>query len=358
MGRTFSHIKGLILLPMLVLTGFSLSVIASINPELLQQQALFFLIGYILFFLFSFMDRDVLKNLGWFFYGFSLVVLLISYFGPSIRGSTRWIYVLGMQIQPSEVVKPLLLMSQAMVLSRYKKMSYGNAFVFFILFLLPIILVFKQPDLGNSIVYFGTLMGLLFISGAPLFFFGGFLGFFSLLLPVGWIILKDYQRFRIISFLNPYIDTKGAGYNAIQAMIAVGTGQIFGRGLGRGTQSQLRFLPENHTDFIFASLSEELGFVAATFVLGSYFLILIMLISMARASYDRFSRFFIFGAFFQIFLHVIINAGMNLGILPITGITLPLVSYGGSSIIGISMTLGLVHALYGGKKVRNTIAIG
>jgi rod shape determining protein RodA len=176
--------------------------------------------------------------------------------------------------------------------------------------------------------------------------------------PNLWQHLASYQQARILSFLNPGLDPKGAGYNAIQATIAIGSGQWFGRGLGFGTQSHLRFLPEYHTDFIFASLVEELGFVGGILLLTIYAVLLGRLINAAWQHRDSIFRFsFVFGVFAMLLSQVFINAGMNMGILPITGITLPFVSYGGSSLISVSVTFGLFWAVISGKNRDDNIAI-
>jgi len=161
--------------------------------------------------------------------------------------------------------------------------------------------------------------------------------------PLVWNHLADYQKSRIITFLNPSYDIQGAGYNALQALIAVGSGGLFGRGLGAGTQSMLRFLPEFHTDFIFASTVEQLGFIGGIILLMLYFALLVFVLRSGTGK-DAFGRLVSYGAFAQIFFQVLVNVGMNMAIIPITGITLPLFSFGGSSIVATCITLGIVSA--------------
>ncbi len=358
MGRKIGNFEGLIIVPMILLAGLSLAIIGSISPQLVMMQASFFGVGFVVFFLLTFIDNDIFKSLAWPLYIAALLFLGLSFFGTSIRGATRWIEIGSLQIQPSELVKPFLVIVQATFLSRYPPKSFTQIAFFLGLFFIPFFLVFRQPDLGNSVIYLGTMLGLLYIAGIPGRYIVGFLGIFTILLPILWGAIKDYQRLRMITFFNPYLDMGGAGYNAIQAMIAVGSGHLFGRGLGRGPQSQLRFLPENHTDFIFASLTEELGFLAAIMLLISYFILLLQLLRVGREGSSDFGQLVAFGAFIQLFLHVVINIGMNLGLLPITGITLPLVSYGGSSILATFILLGLVHSEVMRIKRHKTIAIG
>lgn len=358
MRRAFRHFEAFIILPAIILFAFSLVVIGSISAELVKNQFFFLIVGTIIFILSSlFLDRQILTNLSWPLYLLSLLLLLATFFGPDIRGAHRWIEFLGIRLQPSELIKPLLIVAQAAFLDYYSLKSFRKVIVFLLLFILPALLVFRQPDLGNGIVYVGTTLGILFMAGLPMRYFVALFFLTILFFPFSWGMLKEYQRSRLISFLNPYLYARGAGYNAIQAMIAVGSGQLFGRGLGRGSQSQLRFLPERHTDFIFASISEELGFFGASIIILAYFVLLFTLFRQAKASNGRFSRLVIFAVLIQLFLQIFINIGMNLGILPITGITLPFISYGGSSIIATSILLGFCQALRE-DKVRRTIAIG
>lgn len=356
MWRQLEHLEAPFVIPMIVLAGFSLAVIGSINPGQAGQQLLFFCLGLFLFLAFFFFDNKIFQSIGWQVYGFIIILLAVSFLGPSVRGSTRWLEFFGIRLQPSELVKPLFLVAQATFLVRFPLKSFKHIALFFGLFALPAILVFKQPDLGNSLVYIGTTIALAFVGGMPIQFFvtAGVLGIISL--PLVWNVLKEYQKLRILTFLEPQYDAAGAGYNAIQAMIAVGSGEIFGRGLGRGSQSQLRFLPENHTDFIFASLSEELGFVASSMVLAMYFLLLLMLLYRARTTEEAYDRYIIIGCFSQLMLHCVINIGMNIGLLPITGITLPFLSYGGSSIISFCIMMGMAARAMKRKR-SSTIAI-
>ena len=356
MWRQLDHLEAPFVIPLIVLAGFSLAVIGSINSALATQQLVFFILGAILFIAFFLFDHTIFKSLGWQLYAIIIIMLALSFLGPSVRGSTRWLDIFGFRLQPSEFVKPLFLIVQAAFLVRFPLKTFKHIVFFFAIFLLPAFLVFKQPDLGNSLVYIGTTIALAFVGGMPLRVFLG-AGVISIIsMPLIWNVLKEYQRLRILTFLEPQFDAAGAGYNAIQAMIAVGSGEIFGRGLGRGSQSQLRFLPENHTDFIFASLSEELGFIAGSMVLVMYFLLLIVLLHRSRTTEDSFSRYLIVGCFAQLFLHSVINIGMNIGLLPITGITLPFLSYGGSSILSFSIMMGMAARAMKRKR-SSTIAI-
>jgi rod shape determining protein RodA len=213
--------------------------------------------------------------------------------------------------------------------------------------MIPFFLVFRQPDLGSSIVYASFWSAMLLAGGLPVWFLVTGVGLVAILLPFLWGHLAQYQKSRITTFLEPELDPKGAGYNALQSMIAVGSGQLFGRGLGRGTQSHLRFLPEFHTDFIFATLVEELGFFGGSLLIACYGILLLRVILPILHGIVTDARVFIFsfGLFAMLLTQIFINAGMNMGLIPITGITLPFVSYGGSSILSTAVSFGILWAI-------------
>ena len=351
MGRKIAGYDGMIIIPVLFLAGFSLAIIWSTNPTLFGQQLIFFLIGAFLFFLVSQVEPDFLRPLAPFLYCLSLFFIFVSFFSPSVRGAHRWITILGTRFQPSELIKPFIVVSFASILSSFPPKNIKLLMVNSLLVIPPLFLIFLQPDLGNAVVISGLWIGMAVAAGLRprlLLLFSVSCMLFAV--PF-WHFLKDYQKMRIFSFLNPGFDPAGAGYNAIQAMISVGSGGIFGRGLGRGTQSHLRFLPEAHTDFVFASLAEELGLFACLVLLFCYFLLLWRILKIAQSNRDSFLTIFSLGVFSQIFLQVFINVGMNLGLVPITGITLPLVSYGGSSIISTMVSLGLIQAIARREKI-------
>ncbi len=280
---------------------------------------------------------------------------MLTFLGPNVRGSTRWLEIMGFRLQPSEIVKPFLILCWTSFLIKYPPDKLRNVFKNIGLFLLPWILVFRQPDLGNAIVYFGIWLTAIILSGLPWKYIigGGLIGIISL--PLSYNLLQHYQQLRLLIFFNPGLDPKGAGYNAIQAMIAVGSGSWFGRGFGRGTQSLLKFLPEFHTDFIFASFSEEFGFIGALLLIVLYFVLLWQILKVASNLIAN-QRAFIFtvSIFTLIFIQMVVNIGMNLGLMPITGITLPLMSLGGSSLISIWVGLGILTASLNERK-RNLI---
>lgn len=340
----------LLLLPAGGLSVISLFLLLSTAPSLFWTQASFVIAGIIAYVIFSMIDYRLWGKLTWLLYIFSLIALSTSFLGPSIRGSTRWIDFGFFQLQPSEFVKPFMIMIFAFLFTEKRPYNLTSIAKPLLLLLPMVFLIFKQPDLGNVIVYLTVFLALLIAAGMPWrYLIVSSLIFFTSL-PLVWHILHDYQRHRIIAFLSPDADPAGIGYNGIQAMISIGSGQLFGLGLGRGTQSRLSFLPEYHTDFVFASLGEELGFIGGIVVIVFFSILFAKLLRTAAAVEDEFGQFLLIGLFMQFFIQAFINIGMNLGILPITGITLPLVSYGGSSILSTWMGLGLAASVAKARK--------
>lgn len=335
-----------ILIPLIGLMGISTALIASTTQSLLLSQLVYFGVGIFLYIFFSTVDYRIWRKFTQIFYILSLLFLSASFFGGSIRGSNRWIDLGIFHIQPSELIKPFIMLTIADLISR---INFGNTRSFLVrcLFIIPVLfLIFKQPDLGNVLVYLFTFIVMEYAGGLQLQIMVIGSAIFGILIPLFWSALKEYQKGRIMSFLSPYADPEGTGYNSLQAVIAIGSGQLMGLGLGRGTQSHLLFLPEYHTDFVYASLGEELGFIGGAFVIIFYLILLARLLYIATSIEDRFGKMICIGTFAQLFIQVFINIGMNLRILPITGITLPFVSYGGSSILSSFITLGLVISVH------------
>lgn len=329
--------------------GFSLAVIWSVNPDYFNSQLIFFIIGLILFFVFRSFSIEWYKRFGLLFYIVSIILLVISLLSPDVRGSSRWIFLGEYRIQPSEIIKPFLVVSFAGFLTTMKKGFPFHLLTYFLI-ALPLVLIFLQPDLGSAIIYFFFSFSMLFANGLSILYII-IVGIISLIgSPFLWSILRDYQKQRILNFISPGNDPQGAGYNAIQAMIAVGSGKLFGQGLGRGSQSHLRFLPENHTDFIFASLVEEFGFLGSLLLLFFYAYLFYKIIRVTFETKDRFAYLITIGVFMQIFSQFFINIAMNIGLVPITGVTLPLISAGGSSILATMIALGIVFSFVRDKK--------
>lgn len=341
-----------ILICILTISGFGAAIISSVAHEVLLSQVVFYIFGLGLFFFFSQVDYRVYSNLGKLVYVIAIVLLSVTLFlGLESRGAIRWIPIGPFRLQFSEIFKPFLVTAFAFFLSEHDSKQLRIYILSLLWIALPMLLVFKQPDLGSTVIYATSFLVMLLASGTNLFYL--LLSFVSLglALPLGWRFLADYQKNRILSFISPHTDPLGASYNSIQALITVGSGMFWGRGLGRGTQSQLSFLPERHTDFVFASLSEEMGFVGATALLAVYFFLIWRVFSIASRTSSVTAKYICLGIGTMLLSQVFINVGMNVGILPVTGITLPLVSYGGSSILATMIALGIVENIASARDI-------
>lgn len=334
-----------LLLPSLFISILSIFLLITTAENLFLPQLINMLFGVILYFIFASIDFRIWHRFNFLFYLISILFLIVIFFLPQVRGAHRWIDLGFFVLQPSEIFKPFIILFFSSKLSTLKNIKIKSLLILLLTFLPFLILIFLQPDLGNSIIYTLFFLGLLIIGGINISYLALGTFFFTIFSPALWFILKDYQQKRIFSFLNPNLDPGGAGYNAIQAMIAVGSGGLFGMGLGRGSQSRLLFLPEYQTDFIFASLVESLGLFGGSILLVLYLILLLRMLYIAINSQNIYGRILTIGVFCQILFQIIINVGMNLGILPITGITLPLLSYGGSSIVSTFISLGIINSV-------------
>lgn len=302
----------------------------------------------ICFFVMS-IDYHFLADHAFLLYGLSAFLLLgILFFGTEINGSKSWLTFGGVSFQPSEMAKVAVILVLARYLSEISgsHMQRRHLFVLASLTLLPMILITLQGDLGTALMYLPILFGVVVVAGLKMRFLAGILIVSLCVAPLGWFFLKDYQRQRILVTLDPGLDPQGIGYQSRQSQIAIGSGGLFGKGLGQGLQSQLGFVPEIHTDFIFAILAEEIGFVGSILILMLYLLVLMRLILIAEKARDRVGILILTGVASLIFFHVAINVSMTLGIVPPIGIPLPLLSYGGSSTLTTFAALGLALNVY------------
>ncbi len=299
------------------------------------RQGLFALVNIgVAAFLMNF-DYKLLQGYGNKLYIFNLIILVaVMVVGQSALGAQRWISIGPISIQPSEFSKIIMIVSLATMLEdKVGKLNTLHDLLPVAAYVgLPFLLVLKQPDLGTSLVFMAIFLGMIFACGINLRLLGGFFAAGVAMLPVLWHFLKDYQKMRITVFMDPNVDPLGSGYHIIQSKIAIGSGMLFGKGLFEGTQSQLNFLPENHTDFIFAVVGEELGFIGVVVLLLLYLVILWRAIRIAKDASDMFGRLLAVGISSMLAFHVLVNVGMTLGIMPVTGIPLPLMSYGVSSL--------------------------
>jgi rod shape determining protein RodA len=340
------RIDGWLFLAQIGLVILGLAVVGSVAPTLFFTQAMSVLVGLAVSLFLARVDYRVYSRMAWFLYVFCLVGLVLPLLlGFSARGATRWLKIGDFSLQPSEIVKPFLILVFASFFGHGEGLSWRKLGVGVGLLVIPVFLIFVQPDLGSCLVLIFFWLGIVLMTGVPKSWLLGGVVLLLLVSPVGWHFLRDYQKERIRGFLDVQSDPLGTGYHLIQSKVAVGSGQLWGRGLGRGTQSHLRFLPERQTDFIFASLAEELGFIGGAVVVLLFGLLLGRILQVTRRSRDQYGGLIGTGVFSLIFGQMAINLGFNLGFLPVTGITLPLMSYGGSSILAVMISLGLVQSV-------------
>ncbi len=277
--------------------------------------------------------------------GMLLLLVAVRLVGHSALGARRWLAVAGFPLEPSELSKLLLVVVLAAYLSRQERVSWRVFAGALGLVAAPAALVISQPDLGTTLVLLAVAVGMLFLAGARPAQLGSVLAAAVIAAPLVPQLLYGYQRHRLEIFLNPGSDPLGAGYNLLQARIAVGSGGLFGRGWLHGLQGQLGFVPERATDFVFATFAEEFGLLSSLLLLILFGILLIRLLRTATLSSDRFGELVAGGTFFMVFVQVVENVGMNIGVLPIAGIPLPLISYGGSATITTLAALGLVQSV-------------
>lgn len=346
-----------LLLPVIFLFGLGVAIISSVSMANLHNLLLFVVVSVVFFLIFAFLDIKIIFPFAPFFYLLSIFFLITPFiFGNEIRGSIRWISLGNFTIQPSELAKPFVALFVAWFWSN-KNFSFKNLILFGLLLSPALGLIFFQPDLGSTLVILSMVIGVVLFSGIKRQQLLAIILFFVLITPLLYFSLKDYQKLRIVHFINPYSDSLGEGYNVIQSIIAVGSGGFIGKGLGKGTQSHLEFLPERHTDFIFASLAEELGFLGAIFTIILYLFLLFKILKIAKDQKEKQNFLLIVTLFFGLFFQTVVNIGMNVGLLPITGITLPLISYGGSSLLATMITLGIIENISRNSKKGEVIEI-
>jgi rod shape determining protein RodA len=288
--------------------------------------------------------QAMLEKIHWFWIGSVASLISVLLFGQKYLGARRWIKMPGFHFQPSEWVKLILILAMARYFAemRQKELSWSDFIKAGLIAGFPMLLVLSQPDLGTSLTYMPIAIMGLFLGGLRLKQALAVLLLAGLMLPVGWHVLKPYQRERLTSFMNPEADKQGSGYQVIQSQIAVGSGGIWGKGTAKGSQTHLAYLPVPQTDFIFAAFSEEHGFVGALGVLLLYFIVLMRLTQNAQTAPDRAGTFVVMGVVAVLSFHILVNVGMVVGFMPVTGIPLPLMSYGGSSVLFMFLALGIV----------------
>lgn len=356
---SFQRVDLSLLIPSVLLVAISLSTLFSIDILFFRQQFIFLIFGLLLYFLFLNVDYRFFALYPKFIYGFIILMFLIVLtFGTEINNSRSWLVIFGISLQVEELLKPffIIVIAHFLAFSNFPlAIKYLGAF----LVALPIlILIMLQPDTGTAVMYTATLGGMLLMYGFPVYYYLITTFLFIFPAPIIFQVLKPYQQERITTLFNITADPSGSSYNAIQSLISIGSGGFFGKGLGEGTQSVLRFLPERQTDFIFASISEGLGFVGGLSVIFLLFYLLYRVYRVASRQKEPYAYLIVIGVFFLLLAQSVTNIGMNMGVMPIIGITLPLVSYGGSSLITSFILLGIVSSIGYESKKHQTFEIG
>lgn len=352
----FKKIDGLLFIVSVVMAAVGLLALYSItqgkpsHAEFIKQ-LIFFAIGTMGMGAVAYLDFRVLNHTQIIFFLYvisSILLAAVFFFGTEIRGVSQWFRIGPVSYQPVEFAK----ITSILFLAKYFSMRHieiarlRHIFVSGLYMLFPVALLLLQPDLGSIAIFIILWVGTMIIAGIRIKHLALLTGMGILIAVLAWtFILKDYQKDRILTFLNPVRDPLGSSYNISQSMIAIGSGGIWGKGLGMGTQSQEGFLPESTTDFIFAAIAEELGLVGALFLLFLFGIFFWRLFHISTEAQNNFGRFIVVGISLVFISEIFINIGMTMGLFPVTGIPLPLVSYGGSALITSFIMLGLVQSI-------------
>ena len=359
MLAVFNQLKKLdwiLLATVLLLVAVGLLFIFGISIDdglkIFKKQIFYFLIGIAAMLSFAVFNYRIFRDNNFFLLGLYFLGLLalvgVLLFGREVRGVSSWISIGQFGFEPVELVKIIIVL----ILAKYFSLRHVEVYrlkhliVSGLYLLVPLVLILLQPELGYVLIMTLVWLAMVVVAGIKFKHILILSLMAIIIISASWLfVLKDYQKDRVVSFINPNLDPLGHGYNAIQSTIAIGSGQFFGRGLGYGTQSQLNFLPEQHTDFIFAMVAEEWGFVGSLFILLLFGILFYRLVKISLDSSNNFARLFTMGTAIMLLAQVIINIGMNVGLLPIVGIPLPFISYGGSSLVTGFMAIGIVQSI-------------
>ncbi|MFH1094144.1 MAG: rod shape-determining protein RodA [Candidatus Omnitrophota bacterium] len=350
---SFKNLDRIILGILLLLFIFGLMVLfsasyqrqASTGKNFVLNQGVWIVLGLILAFMVAKTNYHSFLSVSYIIFAMHILfLLLVLLMGKTAMGAQRWISVGGVGFQPSEFVKVFTILALARIIgdnpARLK--SKRGLIVPFFVVLLPMLLIFKQPDLGTALVLMPIFLAMVWVGGIRLKYFWAIILSGLLSLPLLLSFLKDYQRDRLLVFINPNADPLGAGYTINQSKIAIGSGMLFGKGWLSGTQNQLNFLPERHTDFIFSVVGEEFGFVGTSIMLGLFLLIILRGLKIAELTKDVSGKLIAVGITTMLALHVIINIGMTLGLMPVVGMPLPFISYGRSALAANLIAVGFL----------------
>ncbi len=315
-----------------------------------------FIFALILMWIVAKIPLDYLSRFALPLYIFTMVLLVLTaLIGDQAKGAQRWLDLQVVRIQPSELMKIALPLMLAWYFDRYERVIGAKYYVVAALLLLaPVILILKQPDLGTSILVFTSGFFVLFFAGMSLRVLAFIVTLSVLVMPFAWGVLEPYQQTRILTLLNPASDPLGAGYHTIQSTIAIGSGGFWGKGWMEGTQSQLNFLPEGATDFVFAVLGEEFGFIGVLFIFLAYLALIWRGLQIAQRAPNLFSRLAATSITLTFFIYAFVNVGMVIGLLPIVGVPLPLISFGGSSAVTVLIGIGILMNFRANRRLVQT----
>ena len=348
---SYTHLDAHLLLLLTLLCIFGLFVLYSASAQdsdYVLRQSVRMGVGFVAMLFIAQIRPSVLERSAPWIYGFGIVLLVcVLLFGVGAKGAQRWLALPGLRIQPSEIIKVILPLTIAFCLAgRPLPPTLKQCVIALTLIALPTLLIMKQPDLGTSLVIASSGIFVLLFSGIKWRYIFLAIGSAAACLPLLWISMKEYQKQRVLTFLDPESDPLGSGWNIIQSKTAIGSGGFSGKGWLEGTQSQLNFLPESHTDFIIAVLAEEQGFLGIATLITLYVLIIARGLWMASSISDSFGRLICASIILTFFVFIFVNISMVSGILPVVGLPLPMMSYGGTSIVTLMMGFGVIMSVY------------
>jgi len=356
--RLITNFDWRLLVVIVAILGIGLLTLFSVTQHtprtgIFIKQIYWIMIGLGVYLIVSFLDYHMVARYAFGFYGITLILLIMVLFVGKIgQGAQRWLSLGPLNVQPSEFAKLTILFVMAKYFSEMKPsggLQFSQLLFPGVLISIPTLLILKQPDLGTALTVtfiFVFLVGLLGLRSKNLVF--GTILFFMMvpfLWHFFWFSLKEYQRERILTFMDPSADPLGSGYHIIQSKIAIGSGGMFGKGYLSGTQSQLKFLPEGHTDFIFSVFAEEWGFIGVMVLFGLYFLLIVLGVEVANKAKDPLGVLLSYGVVGMLSFYFLINIGMTLGVMPVVGVPLPLISYGGTSMVTMLAALGILQSV-------------
>ena len=353
------HIDLPLLVGLLLLCGFGLLVLYSASGENIaqtQRQAVRIGVAFVVMLAVAQINPITLRRWSPWLYAVGLLMLIaVLVFGEIGKGAQRWLDLGVLRFQPSEMVKLAVPLMIAWYLAEKRlPPSWLRLSTAALMIVVPVLLIAKQPDLGTAVLVASAGIFVLFLAGISWRLIGGLIVVAAAAAPLAWYFMRDYQRQRVLTFLDPEKDPLGAGYHIIQSKIAIGSGGVYGKGWLNGTQSQLDFLPERHTDFIFAVLSEEFGLVGVLILLSLYLFVVARGLFIAARAQDTFTRLLAGTLTLVFFVYLFVNTGMVTGLMPVVGVPLPLVSYGGTSLVTLMAGFGILMSIHTHRRLLPT----